>query len=116
MAATYLMALVLTRGRFGWPGLRYFVSETLWVCLTQSILLFGWVVRPRLGGSSAAASSRPIVLVHGYTQNRTNFVWLSRYLSRHGLGPFFGFDYQSLQADRAERAGSSRSSSLTFAR
>src|SRR5262249_11740291 len=48
-------------------------------------------------GSRAAPHTppRPIILVHGYTQNRTNFLWLGRRLRRLGHGPFFAFDYQS---------------------
>jgi len=98
VVSTYVVALLLTRGGFGWPGLSYFLRETLWVCITQSLLPFGWVSRARVDGgasSSRGKGRRPIVLVHGYTQNRTNFVWLERHLGRRGLGPFFGFDYQS---------------------
>ena len=50
-----------------------------------------------LAGARAAGTGRPIVLIHGWTQNRTNFVWLARFLRRRGLGPFFGFNYFSFQ-------------------
>ena len=53
------------------------------------------IERPTLQG-------RPIILIHGFTQNRTNFVWLARVLRRWGLGPFFGFDYFSF--DRVEES------------
>jgi triacylglycerol esterase/lipase EstA (alpha/beta hydrolase family) len=92
--STYLMAVLFTRGRFGWPGLRYFANESFLVFLTQSILPLGWLFGARI---RRGAAERPIVFVHGYTQNRTNFFWLARYLLRRGHGPFFGFDYQSLQ-------------------
>jgi triacylglycerol lipase len=108
VAGTYLSAVLLTRGKFGWPGLGYFVEETLWVVITQALLPSGWLpaqVRTPLlargpspvadAPASASAGARPIVLVHGYTQNRTNFLWLSRWLRRRGHGPFFGFNYQS---------------------
>lgn len=101
---SYLLAVALTRGAFGWPGLSYFVRETLWVVLTQSALPAGWL-RPEAvpapgalaSGEGPPPSRRPIVLVHGFTQNRTNFMWLSRYLAGRGHGPFFGFDYWSFQ-------------------
>jgi hypothetical protein len=100
VAITYGLAVALTRGRFGWPGLRYFLEETLWVYLTQAYLPFGWIVRAKVGAPSKdgtpAEAARPIVLVHGYTQNRTNFLWLSRKLEGRGLGPLYGFDYPSL--------------------
>ncbi len=35
----------------------------------------------------------PIVLVHGYMQNRVGFVGLARALAVRGLGPIFGFNY-----------------------
>ncbi len=35
----------------------------------------------------------PIVLVHGYMQNRVGFVALARALAVRGLGPIFGFNY-----------------------
>jgi triacylglycerol esterase/lipase EstA (alpha/beta hydrolase family) len=90
---SYLFALVLTRGQFGWPGLAYFVRETLWVSITQSLLPVGWLRSETVQRS--AKGGRPIVLVHGFAQNRTNFVWLARLLRRRGLGPFFGFNYHS---------------------
>jgi triacylglycerol esterase/lipase EstA (alpha/beta hydrolase family) len=104
VAASYGLAVALTRGAFGWPGVAYFVRETLWVVLTQSALPAGWLrsqalpdPRARPPGDVGAAPRRPIVLVHGFTQNRTNFMWLSRHLAGRGHGPFFGFDYQSFQ-------------------
>ena len=39
---------------------------------------------------------RPIVLLHGYAQNRANFMPLAYRLSRAGLGPIFGFEYWTL--------------------
>lgn len=39
---------------------------------------------------------RPIVVLHGYAQNRANFVPLALRLRRAGLGPIFGFEYWTL--------------------
>jgi triacylglycerol lipase len=121
VAGTYLFALLLTRGRFGWPGFGYFGREALWVLVTQALLPFGWFGSNRLGSMGvgaglrrtrslgngngaiadgadvAAPATRPIVFIHGYTQNRANFVWLARALERRGLGPFYGFNYHSLR-------------------
>jgi triacylglycerol lipase len=103
---SYVMAVALTRGRFGFPGFTYFLRETLWVCITQPLLLLGWLTGSRRTSLLYAkgtprgtldAKKRPIVFVHGYTQNRTNFIWLSRALARRGFGPFFGFDYASFR-------------------
>ncbi len=46
-------------------------------------------------GHKRGSGTRPVVLVHGYTQNRSDFVYLSRYLRRRGLGPIYGFNYFS---------------------
>jgi triacylglycerol esterase/lipase EstA (alpha/beta hydrolase family) len=102
VGGSYVLAIIVTRGRFGWPGFVYFVRETLWVALTQSALPAGWLRKERIralpvAGGGEERPVRPIVLVHGFTQNRTNFMWLSRYLAARGHGPFFGFDYWSFQ-------------------
>jgi pimeloyl-ACP methyl ester carboxylesterase len=106
VVGTYVFAFLLTRGKFGFPGVAYFVRETLWVCITQPLLILGWLFTPRnakafrLSSESAHGAkggNRPVVLIHGYTQNRTNFIWLSRALAKKGLGPFFGFDYASFR-------------------
>ncbi len=47
-------------------------------------------------GRRQGSGSQPVVLVHGYTQNRVDFVYLSRALRRRGLGPVYGFNYYSL--------------------
>jgi|RhiMethySRZTD1v2_1073278.scaffolds.fasta_scaffold04299_16 pimeloyl-ACP methyl ester carboxylesterase len=95
---TYLGALRLTGGKFGWPGFRYFWHEALCTMFTQWIWPYGWFLGSGFGGRPAAGGGRPIVVVHGWTQNRTNFVWLARFLRRKGLGPFFGFNYNSYHA------------------
>ncbi|HET7503668.1 MAG TPA: alpha/beta fold hydrolase [Kofleriaceae bacterium] len=39
---------------------------------------------------------RPIIVLHGYAQNRANFWPLACRLRRAGLGPIFGFEYWTL--------------------
>jgi pimeloyl-ACP methyl ester carboxylesterase len=96
VAGSYVFAMTLTRGRFGWPGFSYFFRETLWVALTQALLPMGWLISENPRSSRPGhPGGKPIILVHGFTQNRMNFVWLARALRRRGLGPFFGFNYQS---------------------
>jgi triacylglycerol lipase len=92
---TYLNARRFTGGKFGWPGLRWFWHETLCTSFTQWLLPWGWFFGSGFGQRSAGRGGRPIIVVHGWTQNRTNFVWLSRFLRKRGLGPFFGFNYIS---------------------
>lgn len=36
---------------------------------------------------------RPVVLLHGYAMNRTNWLWLGRKLARLGVGPLYGASY-----------------------
>ena len=66
-------------------------------------------------GHKRGAGTKPVILVHGYTQNRADFVYLSRFLRARGLGPVYGFNYfRSPTSARA--ASASRSSSSTSAR
>jgi len=46
-------------------------------------------------GHKRGRGQQPVVLVHGYTQNRVDFVYLSRFLRARGLGPVYGFNYFS---------------------
>lgn len=39
---------------------------------------------------------RPIIVLHGYAQNRANFLPLACRMRRAGLGPIFGFEYWTL--------------------
>jgi len=43
-----------------------------------------------------ARGPRPIIVLHGYAQNRANFLPLAWRLGRAGLGPIFGFEYWTL--------------------
>ncbi len=46
-------------------------------------------------GRRSGSGKQPIVLVHGYTQNRVNFIYLARALRKRGFGPLYGFNYFS---------------------
>lgn len=74
------------------PGatLRAVAREIGWALLVQPLLPLCYVVGRRMGG---VAGRRPIVLVHGYMQNRVDFLALARALARGGAGPLFGFNY-----------------------
>jgi triacylglycerol esterase/lipase EstA (alpha/beta hydrolase family) len=39
---------------------------------------------------------RPIIVLHGYAMNRSNFIPLAYRCARAGIGPMFGFEYWSL--------------------
>jgi pimeloyl-ACP methyl ester carboxylesterase len=85
----------LMRGHAAERGLgvhgRELLRELFWAALTQPFLplfyLFGGRLGPRREGGV------PIVFVHGYMQNRIDFVYLARILARSGLGPMYGFNY-----------------------
>lgn len=70
-------------------SLRELARETFWSGLSQPLVPLYYLVGARLGRGSGV----PIVFVHGYMQNRVDFVYLARLLRRRGLGPMFGFNY-----------------------
>ena len=41
------------------------------------------------------SNGRPLILLHGYGMNRTNWLWLGRLLARRGIGPAYGVSYFS---------------------
>jgi pimeloyl-ACP methyl ester carboxylesterase len=65
------------------------LRETAWSLLTQPILPIFYFVGRRL----ARGRGTPIVAVHGYAQNRIDFLAIARACSRAGLGPVYGFNY-----------------------
>ncbi|MEZ4230275.1 MAG: hypothetical protein R3B89_13945 [Polyangiaceae bacterium] len=55
---------------------------------------------PRPPSDASAAAPRPIVCVHGYGQNRVDFIWLARRFAAAGLGPCYGINYWFLASVR----------------
>jgi triacylglycerol lipase len=49
---------------------------------------------------AGADGRRPVVLLHGFAMNRTNWIWLGRRLARRGIGPLYGTSYFSPQSVR----------------
>jgi triacylglycerol esterase/lipase EstA (alpha/beta hydrolase family) len=41
---------------------------------------------------------RPIILLHGFAMNRSQWLWLGRRLARRGVGPLYGTSYFSPQS------------------
>ncbi|HRG99477.1 MAG TPA: alpha/beta fold hydrolase [Polyangiaceae bacterium] len=81
---------------------RSFLFELLCVALVQPWLPFFYFVGRRMGGAPGGV---PIVFVHGYFQNRVDFVYLARILRAAGLGPLFAINYPFLASvkDNAAR-------------
>lgn len=69
--------------------LRAMLFEALTVFLTQPLLPLFYLI----GARSSGTGTHPVVFVHGYMQNRVDFLGLSRWLKKRGLGPFLGFNY-----------------------
>lgn len=75
--------------------------ETWLAMFVTPLLLLYVVFGRRMGGGNGT----PIVLVHGYTQNRGTFIGIARALARAGLGPIYGFNYWSPQSLRRSSVG-----------
>lgn len=69
---------------------RELVREILFSALTQPLLPLYYLLGRRMGG---AKEGTPIVLVHGYMQNRVGFLGLARALRKRGLGPIYAINY-----------------------
>lgn len=64
--------------------------ELFWVALLQPIAPLWYLVGRRMGRGTGGV---PVVFVHGYMQNRVDFVWIARRLRKEPVGPMFGFNY-----------------------
>jgi pimeloyl-ACP methyl ester carboxylesterase len=83
----------LMRGHAGPRALglsfREMMREALWSLVTQPLMPWYYGFGERL----AQGEKTPVVVVHGYMQNRIGFIGIARRLNRRGLGPVFGFNY-----------------------
>lgn len=52
------------------------------------------------GEGEARGNRHPVILLHGFAMNRTNWIWLGRRLARRGIGPLYGTSYFSPQTVR----------------
>jgi pimeloyl-ACP methyl ester carboxylesterase len=73
-----------------WSTVRAGAHEAIFAFLTQPLLPLFYLIGRRMGGG---ASGVPVILIHGYSQNRVDFLGLARALSRAGAGPLYGFNY-----------------------
>ncbi|MCT4355715.1 alpha/beta fold hydrolase [Streptomyces sp. Je 1-79] len=60
---------------------------------------------PDAGPDTKARAGRPVVLLHGFVDNRSVFVLLRRSLARHGRRPVESFNYSPLTCDLRAAAG-----------
>jgi pimeloyl-ACP methyl ester carboxylesterase len=78
--------------------LREALREVWWALLTQPIMPFFYVAGRRL---SRGRGSVPVVAVHGYMQNRVDFLRIAGACARAGSGPVYGFNYPWFGSIRA---------------
>jgi triacylglycerol lipase len=81
------------------------LREMFWAMLIVPLVPLFYFVGRRMGAGSGQV---PVVLVHGYTQNRANFLRVARALVRSDVGPIYGFNYPwmgcvTANADRLAR-------------
>lgn len=64
-------------------------------------MLLGASYKASVEGEGHARGSRhPVVLLHGFAMNRTNWLWVGRRLAARGAGPLYGTTYFSPQGVR----------------
>jgi pimeloyl-ACP methyl ester carboxylesterase len=69
---------------------REILRETFWAALTQPLIPLYYLLGFSMGGDGPGD---PVVFVHGYFQNRANFIGLARAIRAAGLAPMYGFNY-----------------------
>jgi pimeloyl-ACP methyl ester carboxylesterase len=90
VAASYTLMVAHVERRAIALIVREALRELFWALLTQPLLPLFYLVGRRLGRGRGGV---PVVAVHGYMQNRVDFLCLARSCARAGLGPVYGFNY-----------------------
>ena len=90
IAGSFLLMRAHTAPRSLGATLRAAMRETVVVLFTQPLIPLYYVRGHRMGGSG---DGDPIVFVHGYSQNRVNFLGMARALRAAKVAPLFGFNY-----------------------
>ncbi|MGC4114578.1 MAG: alpha/beta fold hydrolase [Myxococcales bacterium] len=91
--ATYLLASRYQQSRpFGRSAVEAF-REFAWSVFLVVVLPWHYVLGRKLGKGNGTV---PVVFVHGYTQNRANFLRMARSLGTSSAGPMYGFNYNWL--------------------
>jgi pimeloyl-ACP methyl ester carboxylesterase len=79
------------------PRVRHLAAmlrELFYVIITQPLVPLYYVVGRVMGPGDGI----PVIFVHGYCQNRSNFWWLARQFHKASLGPLFGFNYPWIES------------------
>jgi pimeloyl-ACP methyl ester carboxylesterase len=70
-------------------SVREAMREIVWAALTQPLLPLFYLVGTRM----TRGTGTPIVVIHGYSQNRVDFLGIARACAHGGVGPVYGFNY-----------------------
>lgn len=89
IAGSFFLMRGYTEARSWSASFRAALWETFWVILTQPLLPLYFFIGRRMG----RGDGQPVVFIHGYMQNRVNFLGLARALTKAHLGPLYGFNY-----------------------
>jgi pimeloyl-ACP methyl ester carboxylesterase len=110
-AAVYVVGSYVMAHRHVPRGLRSALGdmarELTWTLVVQPLLPLYWLFGRRMAAAlrgDAAAHLRPVIFVHGYAQNRADFVRIARALRRRGFAHLFGFNYPWLSSIGANAA------------
>jgi pimeloyl-ACP methyl ester carboxylesterase len=97
VAASYVLMLAHVERRPAGRVLREALRELGWALVTQPLLPLYYVVGRRL----ARGRGVPVITVHGYMQNRVDFLRVARACAHAGLGPVYGLNYPWFGSVRA---------------
>jgi pimeloyl-ACP methyl ester carboxylesterase len=100
---SYTLAFVARPRRWGLSLLRAAIVEILVIWAIVPLWPLWWVLggiyEAALRGVGEASGRRnPIILLHGFGMNRTQWIWMARRLRARGHGPIYGMNYFSLQS------------------
>lgn len=84
----YLMAAHVDP-RPGKHGAAAMLRELYYVLITQPLIPLYYVIGRKLGDGNGV----PVIFIHGYFQNRADFVWMAKQFRKASLGPLYGFNY-----------------------
>jgi triacylglycerol lipase len=97
VATTYVLAFAgAPRPRGLW---RVALVEVLATVLLISLWPLWWLLGAsyELAEEGKGKKGNPVVLLHGFAMNRSQWLWLGRHLVKRGVGPLYGTSYFSPQ-------------------
>lgn len=88
LGSFFLMARYVSPRR-GQRQLTAMCRELYYVLITQPLIPLYFFIGRRLGSGDGI----PVIFVHGYFQNRADFVWLAKQFRKSSMGPLYGVNY-----------------------